>query len=451
MHGDKGNDTMLGGPGDDRIEGGPGDDHNLDGGGGADQVFGGAGIDNVNGGDGDGDVVRGDSGTDTLDGGGGGGDIVSYATATRSGVVVNLETEKAKGDGHDDLAGFEAVVGSPQGDTIIGDIEANKLDGGVGDDTLISNGGGEAFGGPGSDDCEGFEIENSCGPEEPPPPGSSFVILNEGLDGASLIVQGGGGADTIKIGYNGSAWVVNDAGPIYAADGCDNSGNPNFAICPGPGAQGLVVVTGGPGDDNLEVDGSVPASAKVRINGNAGSDTVVGGSGDDVLEAGENYNDPDNGNDTLIGNAGSDVLYSDPGADSLSGGAGNDLLVNSVPVCQGHTYDGGPGEDTVSWARSITGVRAILGGTAGPKGCGNPDQVKGNNESLEGSDGDDVLIGDNGENSFLGHLGADVFVGKGGDDFIDAIDGQRDKQIGCGAGNDEILRDAKDPKGSMCE
>ena len=38
-----------------------------------------------------------------------------------------------------------------------------------------------------------------------------------------------------------------------------------------------------------------------------------------------------------------------------------------------------------------------------------------------------MLTGDNGDNSFLGHLGADTFIGKGGNDFIDAADGQRDK------------------------
>ena len=43
-----------------------------------------------------------------------------------------------------------------------------------------------------------------------------------------------------------------------------------------------------------------------------------------------------------------------------------------------------------------------LGGTGGPVGCGNDDQVDGDNESLEGSDGPDLLIGDGGD-SFLGH------------------------------------------------
>jgi Ca2+-binding RTX toxin-like protein len=91
-----------------------------------------------------------------------------------------------------------------------------------------------------------------------------------------------------------------------------------------------------------------------------------------------------------------------------------------------------------------------IGGTGGPPGCGNPDQVLGDNESLEGSDGPDVLVGDNGDNSLMGHLGADTFIGKGGDDFIEAIDGQRDKQIDCGAGNDEAAHDPKDPQGISC-
>jgi Ca2+-binding RTX toxin-like protein len=206
----------------------------------------------------------------------------------------------------------------------------------------------------------------------------------------------------------------------------------------------LIVVTGGNGNDAIVVDPSVPAGAKVRINGNADDDTLVGGSGDDVLEAGENYNDPNNGHDRLEGNGGSDVLYSDPGGDTLLGGPGNDLLVNSVPTCQGHTYDGGTGEDTVSYARSKDNLRVALGGTGGPPGCGNPDQVLGDNESLEGSDGPDVLVGDNGDNSIMGHIGSDTLIGKGGSDFIEALDGQHDKVDCGGGGGDDVAADPKD-------
>jgi Ca2+-binding RTX toxin-like protein len=210
------------------------------------------------------------------------------------------------------------------------------------------------------------------------------------------------------------------------------------------------VVTGGGGDDSIDIAESVPAGVKVRANGNAGSDTLSGGVGDDVLEAGENYNGPDNGNDTLMGNAGSDVLYADPGADFLSGGPGNDLLVSSVEVCQGHTYKGGDGEDTVSYGRSDANMRVQLGHTGGPPGCGSPDRVLSDNEDLEGSDGPDVLIGDKGANSLFGHLGADTFVGKGGNDSIEAIDGHHDKSIDCGPGNDDAAKDPSDPQPISC-
>lgn len=445
--GDKGNDEIDGGPGEDHIEGGPGDEPSLEGGPGADEVFGGAGIDRADGGPGDGDIVRGDSGTDNLSGGEGINDIVSYASATRGGVQVSLAANKAKGDGHDSLGGFEDVVGSPQGDTIAGDGNPNRIDGGVGNDNLQSGGGGgHAFGGPGTDTCEGFAAETSCGPEPSPPPSLAYGTLNQGLDGSSLIIQGSPNNDDIRISRGSSAWIISSAVPIFAGEGCETpASNPSAMVCPDSGGAPLIVVTGGNGNDAILVDGSVPGGAKVRINGNAGDDNLVGGNGEDVLEAGENYNGPDNGRDRLEGNGGSDVLYSDPGGDTLLGGNGNDLLVNSVATCQGHTYDGGAGEDTVSYARSNDNIRVSLGGSGGPGGCGNDDRVLGSNESLEGSDGPDVLVGDNGANSLMGHSGADVFIAKGGNDFIEAADGQRDKQIDCGGGGDDVVKDGSDP------
>jgi Ca2+-binding RTX toxin-like protein len=450
--GDKGNDSIEGGGGDDKIEGGPGDDMALDGGPGTDTIDGGAGSDNVDGGPGNGDIVRGDAGTDMLDGGPGTEDIVSYESATRGGIQVSLAASQAKGDGHDTLGGFEDVVGSPQGDTIVGDGGPNRLDGGVGDDTLSGDGGADdAFGGPGTDACSGFAAENSCGPETSPPSNSAYAIVNQGLAGASLVVQGSEAADDLRISLAPAGWVISDNGAVFPGEGCSNPGGNSTAVaCPAAAAQALIVVTGGGGNDTITIDPSVPASAKVRINGNAGSDTLVGGAGDDVLEAGENYNGPDDGNDTLVGNGGSDVLYADPGGDTLQGGPGDDLLVSSVAVCQGHTFDGGAGNDTVSYARSNAALNVELGGTAGPAGCGTPDHVLADSESLEGSDGPDVLVGNSGDNSFLGHLGADTFIGKGGNDFIDAIDGQHDKKIDCGPGDDEVIKDSSDPAPVSC-
>jgi Ca2+-binding RTX toxin-like protein len=451
LYGDKGNDNLDGGSGDDRVDGGSGDDPALEGGPGSDIVYAGTGIDHADGGPGDGDIVRGDGGIDDLNGGAGAQDIVSYASATRGGVIVDLATGRAKGDGHDTLQGFEDVVGSPQDDDIVGDGDANRLDGGVGNDTLDGDGGAdEAFGGAGSDGCTEFTVEHSCGAEVTPSGSGALVILNQGLDGSSLIVQGDGSADDIQVSFGDGGWTVSDSAGVMTGDGCGPAGGSTVASCPTAVATSLVVVTGGNGDDQISIAESVPASVKVRANGNAGSDSLSGGPGDDVLEAGENYNNPDDGNDTLVGNGGSDVLYADPGADQLSGGPGDDLLVSSVAVCQGHVFDGGPGDDTVSYGRSDAALTVELGGTGGPAGCATPDQIGASNESLEGSDGPDVLIGDDGDNSFLGHLGADTFIGKGGRDFIDAVDGRRDKSIQCGGGEDEVVKDPADPHPIDC-
>ena len=165
-----------------------------------------------------------------------------------------------------------------------------------------------------------------------------------------------------------------------------------------------------------------------------------------MLEAGENYNSPDSGNDTLDRQRRQRRALRRPGRrPALPAAPATTCSSPRSPACQGHSYDGGAGDDTVSYARSDAALRVDLGGSGGPAGCGNPDQVLGDNESLEGSDGPDVLIGDNGDNSFLGHLGADTFIGKGGNDFIDAADGQRDKAIDCGGGDDDVVKDGADP------
>jgi Ca2+-binding RTX toxin-like protein len=450
MLGNKGNEGVDGGPGDDEVDGGPGDDDLVDGGTGTDVVTGGAGTDHVEGGPGDGDVVRGDSGPDALSGGPGVQDVVSYASATRRGVSVSLGANLAKGDGHDSLQGFEDVVGSPQGDMIVGDTGLNRLDGSIGDDTLISGGGGEALGGPGSDTCTGFAVQSSCGPEAAPPANTASVSVSRSLEGSSLVVQGTPEADQLRIAGGVDGWAVSGGGRMFAGEGCANPpGNGTAVTCSAAAEVGLIVITGGSGDDAIAIDPGVPPSVEVRANGNGGSDTLEGGEGPDVLEAGENYKGPDDGNDTLSGNGGTDVLFADPGADQLRGGPGTDLLVSSVTTCQGHTFDGGPGVDTVSYARSNRGVSVSLGGTGGPPGCADADRLL-SAESLEGSDSADVLAGDNARNSLLGHLGADVLIGKGGKDFLDAADGHRDKRVDCGAGDDELVSDGADPAPISC-
>ena len=239
---------------------------------------------------------------------------------------------------------------------------------------------------------------------------------------------------------------------------------PSQARCPVPGSPDAVLLDGSGGDDRLEVDPSVPATASAFIAGDVGSDLVIGGAGDDNLTGAPGDGSPHN--DVILGGGGEDSLSSGV---QLRGGPGSDLLISSV--CAGEEVDGGVGVDSVSFARvtSAVGVEATIGGTAGfapyttkrgpvAGGCGSGDRalsptvIDTSVERIEGSPGNDVLHGDDAGNVLLGRAGDDRVYGQGGDDFLvggtgrDSIyggagadriyaqDGFRDLRIDCGPG-----------------
>lgn len=490
LFGDKGNDTMDGGPGNgDELDGGLGDEKLETGGeGDGDIVIGNLGTDNLSGGPGNGDVIRGDGGIDTIDGGGGDQDIASFATSPKPGVVVSLAAGTATGDGHDTIRDIDDVVGSPFDDTVTGNDGTNRIDGGPGNDDL--NGGGpsgsgdpdQGFGGAGADDCQSFGEVSSCGDRNPAQT-ETAVELNRGLDGVSVVVTGLGDDNQITASYNGGAFVVTDPTGVETREGsgCAASGAPRAPVVPGkpsrtepdggpstggeptgpdttatcPSGLGVsfVLVDSGGGNDTVGVGGGIPNSLSVRISGGNGNDTISGGPGDDLLESGDEYSGT-SGNDILNGEAGNDGLIADPGGDQLNAGDGNDLLVSSAALCQGHSFDGGGGLDTVSYARSKpSGTLTMTLGGAGSVsgGCAAPDTILATSESLEGSEGNDKMVGDSSNNTLFGHGGADIFLGMGGSDSIEAIDGEKDKLIDCGLGGDQgSSGDSSDPKPKSC-
>ena len=154
--------------------------------------------------------------------------------------------------------------------------------------------------------------------------------------------------------------------------------------------------------------------------------------------------------------------------DLLSGGGGSDLLISEP--CIGQIIEGGPGVDSVSFARlnAGVGVQVQLGGNAvdathGRFGAGcpvvgsQPSRIDRSVESIEGSASDDALIGDDLSNALLGRGGDDTLRGMGGADFlvggsaVDSIDGgpgedrvyardgTRDRRLICG--NDRLQGD----------
>ncbi|MFK7939649.1 MAG: hypothetical protein AB8B82_09730 [Roseovarius sp.] len=93
------------------------------------------------------------------------------------------------------------------------------------------------------------------------------------------------------------------------------------------------------------------------VGGDAGNDTIYGGSDGDVIGGGI-------GDDSIFGGPGNDGLNGHEGADYINGGEGNDVLAgtytngpNSNDLGTGiDTLDGGPGDDILIMNRGEIGI-----------------------------------------------------------------------------------------------
>lgn len=239
------NDTLIGGAGDNWLWGSDGNDvlvggdgfDNLDGGFDNDTLTGGAGDDQLNGGWGD-DVLTGGKGSD-------------WANFFDSSVTVNLTKGTAiSAEGNDTVMEIENVSGSFDDDTLIGDANANILNGGWGNDWLAGGQGDNSlYGGDGVDWASYSDA-------------TSAVTV----DLATGVATSSARNDTLQEIENVQGSKFNDT--LKGNDG-DNS------------------LDGGAGNDTL--------------NGRGGLDTLKGGAGNDTLDGKQD-------NDTLTGGAGNDIF-----------------------------------------------------------------------------------------------------------------------------------------------
>jgi Ca2+-binding RTX toxin-like protein len=446
IHGGRGNDEIYGGRGADRVFGDLGDDKVSGGPGSYDDVAGGLGIDTVDGGPGDYDLVHGDYGYDRMSGGPGKHDIASFATAVAggkgTGIWASLRKHEARGDGHDKLYEFEDLEGSAFRDTLIGDGGPNDIDGGPGDDTLIGGGGHDTLdGGQGTDGCRGAPGRTiSCG-REAPPEGSAYVQVDAVANGGGGVqIVGGAGRDDITVSFDEATETLSVAAKarLAAGPGCLHPpGAPKRVECPLDGPARWLMADLGPGNDRFVVKGSLVAVGSVRVNGGEGDDVIRGGPEDDLFESGP-------GSDRLYGGGGADGLVGGlPGPTYLYGGPGGDLLA-AGGGCAGGALVGGGGRDDASFAE--TGGHPGVLVVSFPKHSAWIDAIPGchhvhlspTDEDMEGSFGPDVLIGNSKANAMLGQPGKDVFIGNGGNDVIDARDGEADHSIQCGRGHPRV-------------
>ena len=159
-----------------------------------------------------------------------------------------------------------------------------------------------------------------------------------------------------------------------------------------------------------------------------GNDMVTGNAAANKLEG-------RNGNDTLNGLAGDDTLYGGPGADTLNGGADDDHLQGGPGA---DTLNGGPGGDYASYLDSPRGVVVRLhDANAVRLGDAQGDTLT-DIEHLIGSQFNDTLAGDGEDNIMEGRDGDDVLYGgpAGGDDRM--YGGNGDDRVFGGRGDDTL-------------
>jgi Ca2+-binding RTX toxin-like protein len=429
-------EVKNGGAGHDILSGGGGND-SLIGNGGNDLLSGGVGNDTLNGGNGN-DTLAGGEGNDSL-AGGNGIDTADFSKATQ-GISLNLTLGTAQGEGSDVLVGMENGIGGSGNDTLTGDAQANRLNGGVGND-LVS-------GGVGNDTMNGGDGDDSLAGGG----GNDSLLGGNGIDSAnfSKAIQAislnltlgtaqGEGSDVLVgmengIGGSGNDTLTGDAKANRLDGGVGNDllsgGGGNDTMNGGDGNDSL---SGGEGNDSLlggngidtanfsQAIQGISLNLKIGSAQGEGSDVLVGmengigGSGNDTLtgDAQANWLDGGVGNDTLIGGNGDD---------SLAGGGGNDSVV------------GGSGVDTADFSQATQGITLNLTrGTAQGEGS---DVLVGMENGIGGS-GNDTLTGDAKANRFDGGVGNDLVSGGVGKDTINGGDGN--DTLAGGGGNDSVV------------
>ena len=372
----------------------------IDAGAGADIVRGLAGNDVLNGGSGN-DTLIGGQGADEMDGGTG-VNLASYEDSA-AGVTASLKSGEAGRGGdaeRDTLTNIQNLTGSAYADTLFGNEEKNRLEGGAGDDVLVGGAGHDELAGGDGQDTASYQDAVARTPD------TSGVISNSGVV-ASLTAPASNEGEAAGDTYNS---IENLLGSSYNDWLTGNDQNNRL-----DGGAGDDVLMGGLGVDALiggdGTDTASYASAKASVKAYLLPDNVTSNTGEasgDIYEGIENLTGSDY-NDTLQGDGANNRLDGGNGNDILTGGDGGDELV------------GGEGNDTASYAGG-TAVRVNLSYPTDSTGFAAGDSFS-SIENIEGSGEADTLIGNANANILQGGNGADTLIGGGGGDRLVGGDG----------------------------
>jgi Ca2+-binding RTX toxin-like protein len=410
------------------------------------------------------------AGADTIDGGSGidTANYIDWNANVLTPMTINLATGVGSGgeaEG-DRLISVENVTAAFGADVIIGNAEANILEGLEGNDTLEGGAGADTLDGGEGIDIASYEHSDAA----------VMISLHDEIgpgnqggdaDGDMLI-----SIESIKGSQFGD-WLVGDenANDLFGNDEGDTL----------VGLGGSDLLDGGEGDDVLYGDfdhWSLRESFFFHVPTIPDFDILIGGPGDDFLDGGglgdwidggENIDtvsyqlsdagvtiDLKNGiatgghatgdvllnieniegsayEDELLGDAGSNVLAGFDGDDELVGRAGDDTLAGGTGADH---LDGGRGSDLATYKDSENGVILDLEAGSGSAGEATGDTFT-SIENVTGSNYADEITGDGGDNVLTGLDGNDVLHGGAGFDGL--VGGEDDDILFGGEGGDWLF------------
>ena len=309
-------------------------------------------------------------------------------------------------------------------------------------DTLIGNSGQDTLRG-----ALGADLLNGGG-------GNDLIQAGGGND----LVFGGGSRDTLSGGAGDD--TINGQGGVDTIDGDDDddtliwqvgASSDNFS-----GTEGFdeLIVQGTSANNKLTVSESLAGNIQISDNTyqiTAASSvtriTIDAASGNDRVT----IEDVRGASGVLLvvnGQNGGDTIDAS-GADLgdvrllVHGGDGNDTIIGSDndDLLRGDAgndnIDGGAGDDTIVGGANHDSLAGGDGNDEITGGTENDTIVGGDgNDLLDGEDGHDRLTGELGDDTLLGSAGNDVLNGSAGDDLLEGSDG-RDTLLG-GTGDDML-------------
>ena len=382
LFGQGGNDTLLGKGGTDLLFGG-GENDTLTGGDADDQAFGQSDNDRMiwNPGD-DTDLNEGAGGTDTVEVNGGNG--VEQFAATANGARVRFDRLNPAPFAIDIGTSENLVLNANGGDdsfSATGNLAALikiTVDGGAGNDTLLgSNGVDVLLGGDGNDFVDGNQGNDvaflGAGDDEfqwDPGDGSDTVEGQDGTD--SMLFRGSNANENFDASANGGrVRFTRDIGSIVM-DLNDVEAIDLNAL----GGADTITVNDLSGTDVVELHGDFAGV----LGGTAGD-----GQPDNVIVNGTN------GDDVV-------VVAGNPSGTSVLGLAARVSIAGAEATNDRLTVNALVGDDVLDASGVATGAIQL---------------------TLNGGDGDDVLVGGNGDDTLLGGPDDDVLIGGPGNDSID--------------------------------